>query len=124
MTEMVKGLTLDEAEKITNEDIAKYLGGLPKEKMHCSVMGREALEAAVANYRGIPIPMALGEVVCECFGVTDLEIKRAIQESNLRSVEEVTNFTKAGGGCGKCEDKILELLREARKEAKRGGCDF
>ncbi len=118
LTEMVKGLTLDEAEKLTNEDIAKYLGGLPKEKMHCSVMGREALEAAIANYRGVPIPMALGELVCECFGVTDLEIKRAIQESNLRTVEEVTNFTKAGGGCGKCEDKIEELLREVRKEAK------
>lgn len=118
LTEMVKGLTLDEAEKITNEDIADFLGGLPKEKMHCSVMGREALEAAIANYRGIPIPMAQGEVVCECFGVTDLEIRRAIQESNLRSVEEITNFTKAGGGCGNCHDRLEEILREARKEAK------
>jgi NifU-like protein len=119
LTEMIKGLTLEEAEKITNEDIAEYLGGLPKEKMHCSVMGREALEAAIANYRGVPIPMALGELVCECFGVTDLEINRAIKESNLRSVEEVTNFTKAGGGCGKCEDKIIELLKAARHEAKQ-----
>lgn len=118
LTEMVKGLTLDEAEKITNEDIADFLGGLPKEKMHCSVMGREALEAAIANYRGIPIPMAQGEVVCECFGVTDLEIRRTIQESNLRSVEEITNFTKAGGGCGNCHDRLEEILREVRKEAK------
>lgn len=119
LTEMIKGLTLEEAEKITNEDIAEYLGGLPREKMHCSVMGREALEAAIANYKGVPIPMALGEVVCECFGVTDLEINRAIKESNLRSVEEVTHFTKAGGGCGKCEDKIIELLKAARQEAKQ-----
>ena len=118
LTEMVKGLTLAEAEKITNEDIAEFLGGLPKEKMHCSVMGREALEAAIASYRGIPIPMAQGELVCECFGVTDLEIKRAIEESNLRSVEEVTNFTKAGGGCGKCHDRIEELLRETRREVE------
>ncbi|MCB2182990.1 MAG: Fe-S cluster assembly protein NifU [Desulfobulbaceae bacterium] len=114
LTEMIKGLTLDEAEKVTNEDIADFLGDLPKEKMHCSVMGREALEAAIANYRGVTLPMAEGEVVCECFGVTDLEIKRAIEESHLRTVEEVTNFTKAGGGCGKCEDRLQELIDEVR----------
>jgi NifU-like protein len=112
LTEMVKGKHLDEAAKITNEDIADYLGGLPKEKMHCSVMGREALEAAIADYRGMILPMAEGEVVCECFGVTDVEVIRAINESNLRSVEEITNFTKAGGGCGKCEDKLRLLLQQ------------
>ncbi|SHO45980.1 Fe-S cluster assembly protein NifU [Desulfopila aestuarii] len=112
LTEMVKGMSLEEAEKITNEDIADFLGGLPKEKMHCSVMGREALEAAIADYRGLVLPMAEGEVICECFGVTDLEVRRAIQESNLRSVEEITNFTKAGGGCGKCEDKLRAILQE------------
>jgi NifU-like protein len=112
LTEMVKGMKLEDAEKITNEDIANYLGGLPKEKMHCSVMGREALEAAIANYRGVFLPMAAGEVVCECFGVTDLEIIRAIRESDLRSVEEITNFTKAGGGCGKCVDRLREILQQ------------
>lgn len=112
LTEMVKGMPVTEAEKITNEDIADFLGGLPKEKMHCSVMGREALEAAIADYRGLVLPMAEGEIVCECFGVTDLEIRRAVQESNLRSVEEITNFTKAGGGCGKCEDKLRAILHE------------
>lgn len=119
LTEMIKGMTIDEAARVTNEDIAEYLGGLPKEKMHCSVMGREALESAIANYRGIPLPMAEGEVVCECFGVTDLEVKRAIQESNLRTVEEITNFTKAGGGCGKCHERLEELLREARQETQQ-----
>lgn len=112
LTEIVKGMNVVEAEKITNEDIADFLGGLPKEKMHCSVMGREALEAAIADYRGLSLPMAEGEVVCDCFGVTDIEVIRAIKESNLHSVEEITNFTKAGGGCGKCEDKLAELLRE------------
>lgn len=112
LTEMVKGMAVDEAAKITNEDIADALGGLPKEKMHCSVMGREALEAAIADYRGQILPMAEGEVVCECFGVTDLEVIRAIKESDLRSVEEITNFTKAGGGCGKCEDKLRQILQE------------
>ena len=112
LTEMVKGMKIEDAEKITNEDIANFLGGLPKEKMHCSVMGREALEAAIADYRGVELPTAEGEVVCECFGVTDVEVRRAIQESSLRSVEEITNFTKAGGGCGKCEDKLRNLLAE------------
>ena len=111
LTEMVVGMSVEEAAKITNEDIANALGGLPKEKMHCSVMGREALEAAIADYRGLVLPMAQGEVVCECFGVTDMEVIRAIKESSLRSVEEITNFTKAGGGCGKCEDKLREILQ-------------
>jgi NifU-like protein len=119
LTEMIKGMSLEEAAKISNQDIAAFLGGLPKEKMHCSVMGREALEAAIANYRGVPLPMAQGEVVCECFGVTDLEIRRAIQENNLRSVEEVTNFTKAGGGCGRCHEQIEALLQEAVREARK-----
>jgi NifU-like protein len=112
LTELIKGMPVDEAAKITNEDIAEALGGLPKEKMHCSVMGREALEAAIADYRGVILPMAQGEVICECFGVTDLEVIRAIQESGLRSVEEITNFTKAGGGCGKCEDRLREILQQ------------
>ncbi|MCI5189149.1 MAG: Fe-S cluster assembly protein NifU [Candidatus Electrothrix sp. AS4_5] len=112
LTEMIKGMPVDEAAKITNEDIAEALGGLPKEKMHCSVMGREALEAAIADYRGVILPMAQGEVICECFGVTDLDVIRAIQESGLRSVEEITNFTKAGGGCGKCEDRLRATLQQ------------
>ena len=116
LTIMVTGMTVDEAEKLTNDDIADYLGGLPKEKMHCSVMGREALEAAIADYRGVILPMAEGEVVCECFGVTDLDVIRAIKESDLRSVEEITNFTKAGGGCGKCEDKLRDLLQATISE--------
>jgi len=116
LTELIKGMSLDEAAQVTNQDIADALGGLPKEKMHCSVMGREALEAAIANYRGVILPMAQGNVICECFGVTDLEISRAIRESSLRSVEEITNYTKAGGGCGKCEDRLRELLQQTVQE--------
>jgi NifU-like protein len=119
LTEIIKGMTLDEANKVSNQDIAAYLGGLPKEKMHCSVMGREALEAAIAHYRGLPLPMVQGEVVCECFGVTDLEIRRAIKENNLRSLEDVTNFTKAGGGCGRCHEQIQALIDEAIQQAKK-----
>ncbi len=65
LTEMIKGMHLDEANKITNDDIAQYLGGLPKEKMHCSVMGRDALEKAIANYHGEAEKKTDGEIVCE-----------------------------------------------------------
>lgn len=114
LTEIIKGLTLEEAAKITNEDIAEYLGGLPKEKMHCSVLGRDALEKAISYYRGEPFQKKEGEVVCECFGVTDLEIQRAVTENQLSSVEDVTDFIKAGGGCGKCHEKIQEIIDVAQ----------
>jgi NifU-like protein len=110
LTEMIKGITIDEAEKITNNDIAEYLGGLPKEKMHCSVMGRDALEKAIANYRGEPEKEVDGEIVCECFGVTDHEIQRAVAENNLKTIEDVTDYVKAGGGCESCHDKIQEII--------------
>ena len=110
LTEIIKGLTIEEAEKITNEDIAKYLGDLPKEKMHCSVLGRDALEHAIANYRGEAEKEIEGEIVCECFGVTDLEIERAIKENNLSTIEDVTDYVKAGGGCGNCHERIQEII--------------
>ena len=116
LTEMLKGKSLEEAEKITNQEIADYLGGLPKEKMHCSVLGRQALEAALSNYRGEPQKEQEGEIVCECFGVTDVEIEKAIRENNLSSVEEVTNYTKAGGGCENCHDTIRELISKVLEE--------
>ena len=116
MTEMVKGMTIEEAAKITDEDIANYLGGLPKEKIHCSVMGREALEKAIAHYKGEAVPGLEGEVICECFGVTKPEIERVVRDHGLKMVEEVTNYTKAGGGCGGCVDKIQEIIDRIQAE--------
>jgi len=110
LTEMLKGLTIEEADKITNDDIVEFLGGLPKEKMHCSVMGRDALEKAIAYYRGESEKEKEGEIVCECFGVTDIEIKRAVTENNLKSIEDVTAYVKAGGGCESCHEKIQEII--------------
>jgi NifU-like protein len=116
LTEMLKGKTLDEAAAITNRDIAEYLGGLPEEKMHCSVMGREALDAAIEYYRGgkkeMPAHTLDGTIVCKCFGVTEELIKHVARENHLQSVDEVTHYTKAGGGCGLCKDRIQEILNE------------
>lgn len=112
LTEMILGLTLEEAEKVTNQQIAEFLGGLPDQKMHCSVMGREALEAAIENYRtGKTGGKKLeGKVTCVCFGVTEKDIERAVLENHLSTVEEVTNYTKAGGGCGGCQPEIAEII--------------
>ena len=116
LTEIIKGMTVEEAEKVTNQDIASFLGGLPQEKMHCSVLGREALEKAISHYKGAPLPSAEGQVVCECFGVTDVEIERAILENNLTTVEDVTNYTKAGGGCESCHGAIQEIIARVRAD--------
>jgi NifU-like protein len=114
LTEMIRGKTLAEAARVTNKDIADYLGGLPEQKMHCSVMGREALEAAIENYQsgGKKKHELEGNVVCTCFGVTDKEIKRVIRENDLKTVEEVTNYCKAGGGCGGCKGEIEKIVQK------------
>jgi NifU-like protein len=118
LTEIIKGKTLDEAMKVTNKEIADYLGGLPEQKMHCSVMGREALEAAIDNYRsgGTKKHELKGNVVCTCFGVTDSEIERVIRENNLTTVEQVTNYCKAGGGCGGCRGEIEKIIERIQGE--------
>jgi len=112
LTEIIKGMTLDEAAAITNQDIVDYLGELPEEKMHCSVMGSEALEAAITNYRSGGKTEAGTEerIICKCFGVTEEQIERAIVEHNLTTVEEVTNYTKAGGACGTCHPDIEQII--------------
>lgn len=120
LTEMVKGLTLDEALKISNKEIADYLGGLPEAKMHCSVMGQEALEAAIYNYRGIPLPShdddEEGALICSCFGITEAKIRRVIVENHLTEAEEVTNYVKAGGGCGSCLADIDDIIRDVKEK--------
>jgi NifU-like protein len=119
LTEIVKGLTLDEALNVNNRQIADYLGGLPEAKMHCSVMGQEALEAAIYKYRGIT-PEAHedddGALICTCFGISEPKIRRAVLENNLTTAEQVTSYVKAGGGCGSCLSNIDDLIAEVQAE--------
>ncbi|MFC1451881.1 Fe-S cluster assembly protein NifU [Verrucomicrobiota bacterium] len=123
LTEMIKGMPLEEAEDVSNQDIAEYLGGLPEQKMHCSVLGREALEAAIRNYRTGDSDKAVleGNVVCTCFGVTDEEIERIVRENSLTTVEQVTNYSKAGGGCGGCRPEIEKIIEKVRGEKAAAG---
>ncbi|MFY7802208.1 MAG: Fe-S cluster assembly protein NifU [Limnoraphis robusta] len=115
LTELLIGKKVEEAMQLTNRQIADYLGGLPEEKMHCSVMGQEALEAAIHTYKGIPIETheeEEGRLVCSCFGISEPRIRRIILENNLDTAEQVTNYVKAGGGCGSCLADIDDILIE------------
>ena len=107
-----------EALKISNDDIVDFLGGLPEQKIHCSVMGAEALEAAVFNWaqkRGINLKalgvdvhedeMDEGRIVCKCFSLSEPYIRRKVEELGLKTIPEITNAIKAGGACMACHHK-------------------
>ncbi len=126
MTEIAKGMTLDEVAQITNQDIVEYLGGLPAAKIHCSVMGAEALHAAIADYRGEEpqAPSADDNIICECFEITEKQIRDAVFRNNLTTAEQVTNYTKAGGACGQCIPEIERIIGEVLTEKAAMRCDI
>jgi NifU-like protein len=115
--------------KITNQDIVKSLEGLPAQKIHCSVMGAEALEAAVFNWaqrRGVdlkalgidirPEEREEGRIVCQCFTLSEPYIKRKIRELGLKTIPDITGAIKAGGACMSCHHVpggLQDLLDEA-----------
>ena len=123
LTEIIKGMTIEEASKVTNQDIVNLLGDLPEAKKHCSVMGMEALQAAIAQYKGEENPFAHddeheGKLICRCFGITDIKILKVAKENDLHQAEEVTNYCKAGGACGACLDEIQHILDDMWKLEK------
>lgn len=104
-----------QALSIRNQDIVDFLGGLPEQKVHCSVMGAEALEAAVFNWaqrRGVDLArlgidlhageQEEGRIVCKCFSVSEPYLRRKIKELGLRTIPEITHALKAGGACMSC----------------------
>lgn len=116
LTELIIGKTIEEAKQLTNKDIVDYLGGLPNEKMHCSVMGQEALEAAFNDFYGISESKdhKTDPIICKCFGVHESTIREVVRQNNLTSINEVTNYCKAGGGCGMCDKEVARIISEER----------
>jgi len=129
-----KHLTPVEALAITNQDIIDFLEGLPDQKIHCSVMGAEALQAAVfdwakkrsvnLNALGIDIhthEQKEGRIVCQCFTLTEPYIKRKIKELNLRTITEIISAIKAGGACMSCQHSpggLRDILEDVWGENK------
>lgn len=118
LTEMIIGKPLEEVKKITNKDIIDKLGGLPPEKTHCSVMGREALEDALNNYYGYKIgDNSTDKIICNCYSVTESTIKEAI-DHGAKTLKEVMDATYAGSACGRCKGAIEAIIKEIVGEPK------
>ncbi len=117
MTELIIGKHINEVARLTKDDIVRELGGLPDEKIHCSVMGTDALRSALMEYyersgTEPPPDMDISPIVCHCFGVTERTIRDAVSKHNATSVEEISSRTRAGTGCGSCTHRIREILEE------------
>lgn len=120
LSEMVKGMSLDEAYKIIPKDIIKELGGLPEHKIHCSVLGDKALRAAIDDYyrrNGMADKVKVEEarIICQCMNVTDKEIEHAVLEG-AKTFYELQERTKISTVCGQCKDEAERLLQEYVKK--------
>ncbi len=114
MSEMVKGMKLEDAFRLSPRDINKELGGLPEHKIHCSVLGDKALRAAINDYyerSGLHdrVEKEEARVVCTCMNITDHEIEDAVLEG-ARTYYELQEKTKVGTVCGECKDDVERLL--------------
>jgi len=120
LSEMVKGMTLEEAYKVSPKDLAGELGGLPEHKIHCSVLGDKALRAAINDYytrNGMEnkVKKEEAKIICQCMNVTDHEIEDAALEG-VRTYLELQEHTKLGTVCGQCRDQAEKLLEEYIKK--------
>jgi nitrogen fixation NifU-like protein len=116
LSEMVKGMTLDQAFHISPKDVAKELGGLPENKIHCSVLGDKALRAAINNYfvrNGMEdrVKQEQAKIVCQCMNITDHDIEEAVLEG-ARTFFELQEHTKLGTVCGQCKEEAESFLEK------------
>ena len=109
LTEIIKGMSLEEAAKVTNEDIADYLGGLPKRRCTVRSWGGMPWKRQSPTIAGNPRKDRGGNRlrVLRCYRCAD---RAAVKENGLTSIEDVTDYVKAGGGCGNCHDKIQFII--------------
>ena len=117
MSELAKGMTLDEAYHLTPQMITDSLGGLPEHKFHCSVLGDKALRAAIDDYlekTGQPNPYkgTIARIICECKGVTDVQIEELVKSGECLTFEALSAKTGCSTACGKCRGRIIELLED------------
>ena len=116
------GMSIEKALKLTPQDILKRLHGLPQNKIHCSVLGDQALRASIFDYfaksgqqaRITNSKNAGNEIVCECFGVSKRELEMLVK-SGFDTFEKVKAKSGAGGGCGNCATNIKKLIKEMKK---------
>ncbi len=143
MAELCMGKTVDEAVAITNLDVEKALRdnpetpAVPPQKMHCSVMAYDVIKAAAAAYKGVDAAsLENEEIVCECARVSLSTVREVIRINNLTTVQQITDYTKAGAFCKSCirpgghekrkwylEDILAETLSQMEKEASAAAFD-
>lgn len=132
MAELCLGKTVQEAVKITNLDVEHALRddpntpAVPGQKMHCSVMAYDVIKKAAGIYLGKDAEDFEEEIiVCECARVSLSTIREVIKINDLKSVEEITNYTKAGAFCKSCikpgghEERkyhLVDILKDVRME--------
>ena len=132
MCEMIIGKTVDEAMKITNLDVEHALrddeatAAIPPQKMHCSVMAYDVIRKAASEYKGVDMDSLEAEdIVCQCARVSLRTIREVIRINDLKTVEEITHYTKAGAFCKSCirpgghearRHYLVDILRDVRAE--------
>lgn len=135
MAELCLGKSVDEAVKITNLDVERAMRdepdipAVPPQKMHCSVMAYDVIKQAAAQYKGVdPEHFEDQIIVCECARVSLGTIKEVIKLNDLKSVEEITQYTKAGAFCKSCikpgghekrEYYLSDILAQTRAEIEK-----